>query len=269
VSYPTIDLNGAVVAVTGGARGIGKATAELFVAKGATVCVGDLDGGDFAVDVTSRDSFAEFVASVLDRHGRIDVLVNNAGVMPLGDFLSEDDAVSRTTFEVNVWGLIHGMRLVLPHMIERARGHVVNVTSMAGKLVIPGMAVYNASKFAAVGLSAAVREEYRDSGVSVTTVLPSAVRTRLASGVPLGRGLPTVEPEAVARAIVGSVASRRAEVTVPRYLAGWDLLSAATPDALMRLARRVIRDRRALTSIEHDVRVDYERAIEEQARSRR
>lgn len=96
-------------------------------------------------------------------------------------------------------------------MIDRGCGHIVNVASMAGKMVIPGMAVYNASKFAVVGLSAAVREEYRDSGVSVTTVLPSAVRTRLASDVPLGRGLPTVEPEAVARAIVGSVASRRAK----------------------------------------------------------
>ena len=168
MTYPQISLDGAIVVVTGGARGIGKATAELFAAKGATVCVGDLDGGDFTVDVTSRDSFADFVAAVLDRHGRIDVLVNNAGVMPLGDFLSEEDAVSRTTFDVNVWGLIHGMRLVLPHMIERGRGHIVNVASMAGKLVIPGMAVYNASKFAAVGLSAAVREEYRDSGVSVT-----------------------------------------------------------------------------------------------------
>jgi short-subunit dehydrogenase len=267
--YPRIDLDGAIVVITGGARGIGKATAELFAAKGATVCVGDLDGGDFTVDVTSRDSFADFIAAVIDRHGRIDVLVNNAGVMPLGDFLSEDDAVSRTTFEVNVWGLILGMRLALPHMIQRGRGHIVNVASMAGKLVIPGMAVYNASKFAAVGLSAAVREEYRDSGVSVTTVLPSAVRTRLASGVPLGRGLPTVEPEAVARAVVNSVTSRPAELTVPRYLAGWDLLVAATPNALMRLARRVIRDRRALTSIEHDVRGDYVKAIEEQARWRR
>jgi short-subunit dehydrogenase len=269
VSHPRIGLDGAIVLITGGARGIGKSTAELFATKGATVCVGDLDGGDFTVDVTSRDSFADFVASVLHHHGRIDVLVNNAGVMPLGDFLSEEDAVSRTTFDVNVWGLIHGMRLVLPHMIERGRGHIVNVASMAGKLVIPGMAVYNASKFAAVGLSAAVREEYRDSGVSVTTVLPSAVRTRLASGVPLGRGLPTVEPEAVARAIVNSVASRRAEVTVPRFLAGWNLLNAATPDALMSLGRRVIRDRRALTSVEHDVRGDYEKAIEEQARARR
>jgi short-subunit dehydrogenase len=236
---------------------------------GAIVCAGDLDGADYRVDVTSRDSFAAFTRAVLDCHGRIDVLVNNAGVMPLGDFLSEDDAISRTTLDVNVWGLIHGMRLVLPPMIDHGRGHVVNVASMAGKLVVPGMAVYNASKFAAVGLSAAVREEYRDTGVSVTAVLPGAVRTRLASGVPLGHGLPTVEPEAVARAIVGSVASRRAEITVPRYLAAWDLLDAVTPDALMRLGRRLIGDRRALTSVEHDEREAYDQAIEAQSRGRR
>jgi short-subunit dehydrogenase len=266
MSYPKIELDGAVVAVTGGARGIGRATAELFAAKGATVCVGDLDGGDYALDVTSRESFAEFTAEVLDRFERIDVLVNNAGVMPLGDFLSEDDATSRTTVDVNVWGLIHGMRLVMPHMIERGSGHVVNVASMAGKLVVPGMAVYNASKFAAVGLSAAVREEYRDTGVSVSAVLPSAVRTRLASGVPLGHGMPTVDPEDVARAIVGSVDSRRAEITVPRYLASWDLVNAAVPERLMRLGRKLIGDRRALTSIEHDVREEYEQTIRAQAR---
>jgi short-subunit dehydrogenase len=273
MNYPKIDLDRAVVAVTGGARGIGKATADLFAAKGATVCFGDLDGGEgpnaYVVDVTSRDSFAEFTGAVLDRFGRIDILVNNAGVMPLGDFVSEDDAISRTTLDVNVWGLINGMRLVLPHMIERGRGHVVNVASMAGKLVVPGMAVYNASKFAAVGLSAAVREEYRDTGVSVTAVLPSAVRTRLASGVPLGHGMPTVEAEDVARAIVGSVDSRRAEITVPRYLAGWDLLNAAVPEPLMRLSRKLIGDRRALTSVEHDVRDAYEQTIRTQAREGR
>jgi NADP-dependent 3-hydroxy acid dehydrogenase YdfG len=268
--YPKIELEGAVVAVTGGVRGIGKATADLFAAKGATVCIGDLDGADgpngHVLDVTSRDSFAEFTGAVLDRFGRIDILVNNAGVMPLGDFLSEDDGISRTTLDVNVWGLINGMRLVLPHMIERGSGHVVNVASMAGKLVVPGMSVYNASKFAAVGLSAAVREEYRDTGVSVTAVLPSAVRTRLASGVPLGHGMPTVEPEDVARAIVGSVDNRRAEITVPRYLAGWDLLNAAVPERVMRLGRKMIGDRRALTSVEHDVRDAYEESIRGQAR---
>jgi short-subunit dehydrogenase len=252
--YPKIELERAVVAVTGGARGIGKATSDLFAAQGAAVCVGDLDGADGPT------------GAVLDRFGRIDILVNNAGVMPLGDFLSEGEAISRTTLDVNVWGLIHGMRLVLPDMIERGSGHVVNVASMAGKLVVPGMAVYNASKFAAVGLSAAVREEYRDTGVSVTAVLPSAVRTRLASGVPLGHGLPTVDPADVARAIVGSVRSRRAEITVPRYLAGWDLLNAAVPEPLMRLGRKLIGDRRALTSIEHDVRAAYDEAIGAQAR---
>jgi short-subunit dehydrogenase len=268
--YPKIELDDAVVAITGGARGIGKATADLFAAKGATVCIGDLDTtgapNSYTVDVTSRDSFAKFTHAVTDRFGRIDILVNNAGVMPLGDFLSEDDATSRTTLDVNLWGLINGMRLVLPHMIERGSGHVVNVASMAGKLVVPGLAVYNASKFAAVGLSAAVREEYRDSGASVTAVLPSAVRTRLASGVPLGHGMPTVDPEDVARAIVGSVDSRRAEITVPRYLAGWDLLSAAVPEPVMSLARKVIGDRRVLTSVAHDVRSAYEEAVQSQAR---
>jgi len=267
--YPKIEVDDAIVVVTGGARGIGKATVDRFAARGATVCAGDLDGASYTVDVTSRNSFAEFVAAVIDRYGRVDVLVNNAGVMPLGDFVSEDDAISRTTLEVNVWGLIHGMRVVLPHMFERGRGHIVNVASMAGKLAVPGMAVYNASKFAAVGLSAVVREEYRDTGVSVTAVLPSAVRTRLASGVPLGRGLPTVEPESVASAIVRSVANRRAEIAVPRYLAGWDLLRAITPNAVMGLARRTIGDRRALTSVEQDVRGDYDRTIEAQARERR
>ena len=97
--------------------------------------------------------------------------------------------------------------------------------------------------------------------MSVTAVLPSAVRTRLASGVPLGHGMPTVDAEDVARAIVGSVGSRRAEITVPRYLAGWDLLDAAVPERLMRLGRKLIGDRRALTSVEHDVRAAYEESI--------
>jgi len=123
--YPKIALDGAVVAVTGGARGIGKATADLFTARGAVVCVGDLDPASadaLVVDVTARESFGAFVDTVIDRHGRIDILVNNAGVMPLGDFLSEDDAISRTTLEVNVWGLIHGMRAVMPHMVDGGEG---------------------------------------------------------------------------------------------------------------------------------------------------
>jgi NADP-dependent 3-hydroxy acid dehydrogenase YdfG len=215
--------------------------------------------------VTDRGSYEAFLDAVLDQHGHVDILVNNAGVMPLGDFLAEDDAVSRTTLDVNVWGLIHGMRLALPHMIQRRRGHIVNVASMAGKLPIPGLAVYNASKFAAVGLTAAVRAEYAHTGVSVSAVLPSAVRTRLSSGVPLGRGMPTVDPEDVARAVVGSVRNRRAEIPVPDYLRAWDLVDAAVPEPLLRLGMRLLDARRGLDGVDHQIREAYETTIKEQA----
>jgi NAD(P)-dependent dehydrogenase (short-subunit alcohol dehydrogenase family) len=280
--YPAIDLAGAVVLVTGGGRGIGRATALAFAERGARVCIGDRDGRAaeearaaigrdaraFTVDVTSRASFAKYVQDALEAYGRIDVLVNNAGVMPLGSFLDQADSISRVTLDVNVWGLVHGMRLVLPAMIAAGRGHIVNVASMAGKIPIPGMAIYNASKFAAVGLTAAVRREFAESGVSVSAVLPGAVRTALASGVPLGRGLPTVNPEVVAEAVIRSVDTRRAEIPVPGFLRGWDLLSAIVPERLMSFGRRMIGDNRALTSVDPAKRGAYEQRVAEQASSR-
>ena len=275
--YPAIELNNAVVLITGGGRGIGRATGAAFAAHGATVCLADLDlpfaqdaaaevgATALGVDVTSRASFERCVAEVIDRFGEIDVLVNNAGVMPLGGFLDEPDTLSATTMDVNVWGLIHGMRVVLPDMIERGTGHVVNVASMAGKFPVPGMAVYNASKFAARGLSLAVREEIAPTGVSVSAVLPSAVRTELASGVQLGRGMPTVNPEQVARAIVASVRTRRAEIPVPGYLRLFDIVDALVPDPLLRLGRRLLDDRRALTGIDAEARRGYEQRVADQA----
>ena len=278
-NYPEIDPDGAVIVVTGGGRGIGRATAELFAARGATVCIGDLDRAvadeaasafgarAYTVDVASVESWRRFADDVLADCGRIDVLVNNAGVMPLGGFLEESDETSRMTMNVNVWGPLHGMRTVLPGMIERGRGHIVNVASMAGKLPVPGMAVYNASKFGAVGLSAAVRAEFAPAGVSVSTILPSAVRTGLSSGVPLGGGMPTVDPEDVADAIVRTLDHRRAETAVPRYLAGWDLIDAVVPERLLDLGRRLIDDRRALTAVDPAGRADYDRRLARQSQT--
>jgi len=269
--YPAIEVRGAVVAITGGARGIGRATAAEFAARGATVCVGALDSASgvpsFPLDVTDRESFDAFTAAVTERFGRIDVLVNNAGVMPLGDFLEEPGEVGRTTLDVNVHGLVHGLRSILPGMIARGRGHVVNVASMAGKIPLPGMAVYNASKFAAVGLTAAVRREYAATGVSVSAVLPSAVRTELASGVRLGGALPTVDPEDVARAIAGTLRTRRAETAVPRWLGGWDLLAALTPEPVMAWARGLIGDDRALKELDLQARAAYVRRVSAQVRA--
>ncbi|QWF81215.1 SDR family oxidoreductase [Amycolatopsis sp. CA-230715] len=273
MSYPGIEIRDAVVAITGGGRGIGRATAAAFTALGAKVVVGDLDADAAAdtaktlgvtgkkLDVTSKESFGAFADEVTAEHGRIDVLVNNAGVMPLGRFLDEPDSLSKTTLDVNVWGLIHGMRAVAPGMVSRRRGHIVNIASMAGKIPIPGMAVYNASKFAAVGLTAAVRRELDGTGVSVSAVLPSAVRTELSSGVPLGKGMATVDPEVIAAAVVRSVRSRRAEIPVPGYLGVWDLLAAVVPEPVMRFGRRLARDDRALTQMDHEVRAAYERRV--------
>ena len=255
--YPRIDLDGAVVAITGGAQGIGRATAEAFVARGARVAIGDLDEalaketaaaiGATAcrLDVTDPSSYADFLAAAETDLGPLDVLVNNAGVMPNGGFLELDDRTHRMTIEVNVFGVIHGMRLALPGMLERGHGHVVNVASLAGKFPVPGLAVYNASKFAVVGLTAATRREYAGRGVSITAVLPSAVDTALASGLDM-KPIPKVQPADIAGAAVGSVRSRKAEIAVPSYVGALASLSAVTPEPALNAIRRLVRDDRAL-----------------------
>ncbi|MFB6724620.1 SDR family oxidoreductase [Kribbella sp. NPDC056345] len=267
-----LDLNGAVVVVTGAARGIGQATAEAFTTAGATVHRGDLDpAGDPTVhplDVTSRASFAAFIDTVLAKSGHIDVLVNNAGVMPLGAFLDEPDEISRATMDVNVWGLIHGMRLVLPGMLDRHHGHIVNIASMAGKIPFPGMAVYNASKYAAVGLTAAVRRELHNTGVTASAVLPSAVRTSLSSGVRLGGLLPTADPTDVAAAVLRTCRTRQPELAVPRWLGAWKTLDGLVPSRLMSQARRLAGDDRGLR-LDTASRTEYVQRITGFAESRK
>ena len=255
--YPTIDLDGAAVAITGGAQGIGRATAEAFAARGAKVAIGDLDlelateaaeavgGTAHRLDVSDRESFRVFLDEASTAHGDLAVLVNNAGVMPNGGFLELDESMDRLTMEVNVFGVVHGMRLALPGMLERGRGHIVNVASLAGKFPVPGLAMYNASKYAVVGLTAATRREYAARGVSLTAVLPSAVDTALASGLDM-RPIPKVQATDIADAVVRSVASRKAEIAVPGYVGGLAAAAAITPEPVLARIRGLMRDDRAL-----------------------
>ncbi|MGF6886587.1 short-subunit dehydrogenase [Nocardia sp. GP40] len=264
--YPAVEPRGARVLITGAGRGIGEATAELFARNGSELALADIDleaaqtvadrlgARAFQLDVRDRPRWEEVAAEF----GDIDILVNNAGVMPAGPFLEQPDSVGHTTIDINVWGLIHGMRTVAPGMIARSRGHIVNVASLAGKIPVPGLAVYNASKFAAVGLSAATRLEFAEYGVSVSAVLPPAVRTRLSSGLTLGRGMPTVEPQDVAAAILETCRTRRAETAVPSYLGPIDALLAATPEPAVRLVRRLFNADRALHPDDAGVRAAYE-----------
>ena len=189
------------------------------------------------------------------------MLVNNAGVMPNGPFLDQEDRIDRLTMDVNVYGVIHGMRLVLPGMIERGQGHVVNIASLAGKFPIKGLAVYNASKYAVVGLTAATRLELEGTGVSLTAVLPSAVRTELSSGIDYGL-LPAVEPEDIAAAVLKSVRSRRAEIAVPSYVGMAANGAPLVPEGVMRRFRHLVHDDAAITRVDDSVRKTYLDRIE-------
>ncbi|MDQ6522349.1 SDR family oxidoreductase [Nocardioides sp. LHD-245] len=279
MTRPTpIDLAGAHVAITGGARGIGRATVQAFVARGAKVSFGDLDtttaratadetgASAHLLDVADRASYDAFVSAAEAEHGPVDVLVNNAGVMPNGPFLDMDPALDRLMIEVNVHGVLHGMRRVLPGMVERRRGHVVNVASLAGRFPIPGLAVYNASKFAVVGLTAATRLEMAPHGVTLTAVLPSAVDTDLASGLDM-RPIPKVSPQRIAEAVVGSVGGREAEIAVPRYVGALATGAHLVPVPLLDRFRRLMRDDRALRP-DHAARTTYTERLADAATER-
>lgn len=276
--YPEIDIDGALVAVTGGARGIGLATARLLAQHGATVAIGDLVEGlakeraaeigglGYGLDVASYESFEGFLAQAGRDAGRpLDVLVNNAGVMPSRAFLEQEPAVDRLTFDVNVYGVINGMRIALPGMIAHGRGHVVNVASLAGKFPLKGLAVYNASKFAVVGLTAATRLETARAGVSVSAVLPSAVDTELASGISF-RPLPKTQPEKVAEGVLESIRTRKAELAVPKWVGRLQKSTTFAPEPVMLGIRWATRDDKMITKVDHAARRAYEERLARQQR---
>ena len=210
------------------------------------------------LDVTDPESFAGFA----DEAGPLDVLVNNAGIMPEGPFLEEEDRVTRAILDVNVVGPVNGMRAVVPGMVARGGGHVVNVASMLGRIELPGLATYTASKHAVVGLGAAVRAELAGTGVALTTVLPAVVNTELSSGIaiPFARFL-RVEPEDVARAVVRSVERRPREVSVPRWAALYPMLRPFFPSAFDDRLRRAVGDDKALTAVDPAGRAAYSARI--------
>jgi NAD(P)-dependent dehydrogenase (short-subunit alcohol dehydrogenase family) len=235
---PATDLTGKVIAITGAARGIGRATAEAFVAAGARVAIGDLDaalaatvatelGGRGAqvvglrLDVTDAASFAAFLDGTESALGPLDVLVNNAGIMPTGLFADEDPAMTDRVLGINLGGVITGSRLAAPRFLARGSGHLVNIASLAGVSGFPGLATYCASKHAVVGFTEALHRELGPQGVGVTAVLPGVVRTELSRGANTPawtEAITTVDPEDVAAAIVAVVGSERPLVTVPRSL---------------------------------------------------
>jgi len=268
-------LTGQVAAITGGGRGIGRSMAEAFVRRGMRVAIGDIDletaertaaeigHGVVALplNVTDRASMEAFADGVEERLGPIDVFVNNAGIMQLGRFLEEDDATAHRMVDINLHGVIYGMKVVLPRMAARNRGHVVNVASQAGKFGFAGGSTYVATKFAVVGLTEAVRNELRlmgADGVATSVVMPAVVGTELGEGLAMPRGQKLLQPEQIADAVVEALETGRFEVWVPKENHGLWTVTNLIPRRGRDVVTKALKGDEVLWSIDTAGRRDYE-----------
>jgi NAD(P)-dependent dehydrogenase (short-subunit alcohol dehydrogenase family) len=253
------DLRGKSVLITGGSRGLGLVLGREFVQAGARVaiCARDADALERAsadlvqpglpilaipCDLTKYDEVEEMTQTVRQRLGRIDILINNAGVIEVGPLESMTLADFEEALRVNFYGALHTMLAVIPEMRERGAGRIVNISSIGGKIAVPHLVPYTASKFALTGLSKAMRAELGSDGIIVTTVCPGLMRT----GSPrnaifkgqhraeyawfsIGDSLPlmSVSAESAARRIIAACQRGEAELVFP-----WHTKLAVTFDAL-------------------------------------
>lgn len=270
-------INGKVVVITGGARGIGLATATRLQQLGAKIAIGDVDetavkqsgtDHDFdyygGLDVTDHRSFSGFLDEVERQLGPIDVLINNAGIMPTGRVVDEPDALTRRIIDINVYGVILGSKLALARMLPRRSGHVVNIASLAGETHIPGLATYNATKHAVLGFTDTLREEYRDTGVSFSSVLPTLTNTELGSGVTAPKLLRPAEPEEIAEAIAELLVEPKAKVRVTRVAGVISQVVGLLPQAVGDAIGRALGAQQAFLG---DVDSAARKAYEERVRS--
>ena len=244
-------LDGKVALITGGARGMGKSHVRHFVAEGARVVFGDVrdDKGKYVADklgeascryvhhdVTSEEDWAAAVATAVETFGKLDVLVNNAGIlkitpiadMPLGDF--------RTILEVNAVGCWLGMKSVIEPMKQSGGGSIVNISSIEGFTGAAGMSAYSASKFAVRGMTKAAAQELAQFGIRVNSVHPGSVMTRMVleqadsgkdgeafmKAVPLGR---FADPTEISQVVAFLAADESSYCTGSEFLADGGLLS--------------------------------------------
>ena len=194
------NIQGKVVVITGASSGLGEAAARFLSAEGATVVLGarrseriqslaaglgKRDGKALALqtDVTDYDQVKRLVDAAVEKFGRIDVMLNNAGLMPHSPLerLKIDDW--NRTIDVNIKGVLYGIAAALPHMKQAKRGHIINVSSVAGHKVTPGGAVYSATKHAVRVLSEGLRMEVKPYNIRTTVISPGAVATELPDSI--------------------------------------------------------------------------------------
>jgi NADP-dependent 3-hydroxy acid dehydrogenase YdfG len=240
-------LEDKVVVITGAGSGIGRALAVSLARHGALLAISDVDDiglketvelastagareirGDH-LDVADRAAFAAYASDVVEHFGRVNVVINNAGVALAGDLehLTYDDM--EWIVGVNFWGVVHGTKEFLPHLIASGDGHVVNLSSLFGLISMPGQSAYNATKYAVRGLTEALRQEMLIAGhpVGVTAVHPGGIKTAIARNARVSHRedkeatarlfdekLAKMTPEKAAEIIVKGILGNKARVLV-------------------------------------------------------
>ncbi len=240
-------LDDKVVVVTGAASGIGRALALHLAGRGSLLALSDVDETGLAetvdlvkaagvrevradhLDVADRDAVAAYATAVADQFGRVNVVINNAGVALAGNFVELDYADMDWVVGVNFWGVVHGTREFLPHLIASGDGHVVTISSLFGLISMPGQSLYNATKYAVRGMTEALREEMLIAGhpVGVTAVHPGGIKTAIVRNARVSASedkqatadffdtrLARMTPEKAAAIIVDGVLRNRARVLV-------------------------------------------------------
>ncbi|GAB3254198.1 SDR family NAD(P)-dependent oxidoreductase [Nocardioides dilutus] len=270
-------LTDKVVVVTGAGSGIGRALAVNLARRGSLLALSDVDEAGLAetvalveragaakvrsdrLDVADRDAMARYALDVVQHFGRVNVVVNNAGVSLTGDLNDLEYADIDWIVGVNLWGVLHGTKEFLPHLIASGDGHVVNLSSLFGLISIPGQSIYNATKYAVRGMSEALREEMLVAGhpVGVTSVHPGGIKTAIARNSRVSakedkaataelfdNKLAKMTPEKAAEIIVNGVLKNKA-----RVLVGLDahalhhmakLLGSRYQDVVAKTSKRVV-----------------------------
>lgn len=257
-----------VAVVTGGARGIGKAIATALSESGMTVAVCDVEvcgvtHGAIAekVDVTDAEALAQFLDEVESRLGPIDVLVNNAGIMPTGLVDEMRPQVNQRVVQINLVGVINGISEAARRMKPRGRGHIVNISSLTARLPGAGVATYCASKAGVLVYCQAAAVELAGTGVELSVVIPSMVKTQLVDGISVRRGTPTCAPADVAKRVVDVLRKPRFETYVPRTVAPVAFVHQMLPASVRLAVARLTGADRVITELDRAARTDYEQRV--------